>query len=47
MALGVKVKVKVKVVCWDWDREVADWAYLGIGDLDVPWPLGVYRGPGG
>ena len=23
---------------------VADWAYLGIGDLDVPWPLGVYRG---
>ena len=24
---------------------VADQAYLGIGDLDVPWPLGVYRGP--
>jgi len=44
---GVKVKVKVKVTRWDWDREVADWAYLGIGDLDVPWPLGVYRGPGG
>jgi len=30
-----------------WDREVAVWMYLGIGDLDVPWPLGVYRGPGG
>jgi len=26
-------------------REVADWAYLGIGDLDVLWPLWVYRGP--
>ena len=24
---------------------VADQAYLGIGDLDVPWPLKVYRGP--
>ena len=24
---------------------VADQAYLGIGDLDVPWPLWVYRGP--
>ena len=44
---GVKVKVKVKVMCWDWDRKVTDWAYLGIGDLDVPWRQGVYRGPGG
>ena len=24
---------------------VDDQAYLGIGDLDVPWALGVYRGP--
>jgi len=32
VALGVKVKVMVKVMCWDWNREVADWAYLGIGD---------------
>jgi len=32
VALGVKVKVKVKVTRWDWDREVAEWAYLGIGD---------------
>jgi len=47
VALWVKVKVKVKVMRGDWDREVADWVYLGIGDLDVPWPLGVYRGPGG
>jgi len=30
--LKVKVKVKVKVTCSGWDREVADWAYLGIGD---------------
>ena len=43
-------------VPWSWGGEgegdvlglgprVADKAYLGIGDLDVPWPLGVYRGP--
>ena len=23
-----------------WDREFADYVYLGIGDLDVPWPQG-------
>jgi len=23
-----------------WDRKFADWVYLGIDDLDVPWPQG-------
>ena len=43
-------------VPWSWGGEgegdvlglgprVADSAYLGIGDLDVPWPLWVYCGP--
>ena len=41
-----KVYLGSMSVLWPLEgREVADWAYLGIGDLDVPWPLGVYRGP--
>ena len=44
--LMTKVYLGPMSVLWPLEgREVADWAYLGIGDLDVPWALGVYRGP--
>ena len=39
------VKVKVKVACWDWDRELLTRRTLGLVTYDVPWALGVYRGP--
>ena len=36
-----KVYLGSMSVLWPLEgREVADWAYLGIGDLDVPWPQG-------
>ena len=36
-----KVYLGSMSVLWPLEgREVADWAYLGIVDLDVPWPQG-------
>ena len=44
MYVGLRVEVQVKVMRWEQrggTEKIADWVYLGIGDLDVPWAMGV------
>jgi len=43
MYVGLRVEVQVNVMRWEQrggTEKIAEYAYLGIGDLAVPWPQG-------